>query len=270
MGGRGSASRMSTGRSRGSDWREAFDPGQDYEMSGDVDHSARRVTSYVQRRWDEFSHGDVADADRRTMTKDWELDSRTGASKVYGYIKTTNAMAINKLLYDPANEGKTDEEIFTRRDNAGRLRDLQTVRTLDRAISSHKTRVNGTYSRYTDAEAIAKTFGFTPAEMSTIAKAGTMTGSQLKDLNGAFQGKVGYSRAYTSASANRSLNAFKGKYAFERRLYVPEGTNAYIPSHNAQESETIFGRHLRTRFSHVTVEDGHIVIHEMFDGYRKK
>lgn len=256
------------GGSEPSEWREAFDPGKNYEASGDVNHSTRRVTDYLQHRWDEFSHSDVTAADRSAMTKG--VDTVRGKVEVFGYIRTTNAMAINKLLYDPANAGKTDEEIFTRKDSRGRLRDLETVRTMDRTIDSHATSVDGTYSRYTSADAIASTFGFSKEEIAAIAKAGRMTSSQLKELNRVFAGKVGSSRAYTSASANRSMNAFKRMYGFERRLYVPKGTKAYIPSHNAQESETIFGRGMRTHITGVTVEDGHIVIHEMFDGYKKK
>ena len=251
-------------------WHEAFDPGQNYEASGDVNHHTRKVSGFLQNRWNDFAHGDVSSMDKYLMTKDWEYSPKAGKDVVYGYIRTSNAMAINKLLYDPANAGKTDEEIFTRKDNAGQLRDLQTVKALDKAISNHQTSVDGTYSRYTDSESIAKTFGFTPEQMGVIAKAGYMTGSQLKQLNLVLNGKVGSSRAYTSASANRSMNAFKEKYTFERRLYVPKGTNAYIPAHNAQESETIFGRGMRTRIDHVSVEGGHIVIHEMFDGYKKK
>ena len=55
-----------------------------------------------------------------------------------------------------------------------------------------------------------------------------------------------------------------------KRVYVPEGTKAYMPSHNPQESETIFGRHLNTKIIGVSVENGKIVIHEAFDGYRKR
>ena len=130
--------------------------------------------------------------------------------------------------------------------------------------------MDGTYSRYTDAESISKTFGLTTAQMNTIAKAGIMSKAQLSELNKMLGGKKGFSRAYTSASANRSMNAFKGKYVWERRLYVPKGTKAYIPSHNAQESETIFGRGLTTRIVGVTIENNHIVLHEAFDGYKKK
>ena len=85
------------------DWKEAFDPGMDYEASGDVNHQIRKVTGYLQKRWNEFAHGDVSSADKFLMTKDWEYSPKEGKDVVYGYIRTTNAMAINKLLYDPAN-----------------------------------------------------------------------------------------------------------------------------------------------------------------------
>ena len=253
----------------GDGWHEAFDPGVDYEASGDVNHKSRKVTGYLQHRWNEFAHGDLSSTDKYLVTKDWEYSPKEGKDVVYGYIRTTNAMALNKLLYDPKNAGKTDEEIFTRKDNAGQLRDLQTVKALDKAINSHKTSVDGTYSRYTDAESVMATFGFSEKQINDVAKAGMMTKSQLSDLNKMLAGRKGYSRAYTSASANRSMNAFKSKYVWERRLYVPKGTNAYIPSHNAQESETIFGRGMKTRIIGVSVENEKLVIHEAFDGYKK-
>ena len=269
MGGRGAGSRMSGGSVRYDDWHEAFDPGQDYEASGDVDHDARRVSGYLQRRWERFAHGDVSAADRAVLDKDYEFVRGVGMT-TYGYIRTFNSFKINEALYDPANAGKTDEEIFTRKDNAGQLRDLQTVRALDKAINSHTTPVKGTYSRYTSANAIKSTFGFTDDQVELIARAGMMSSSELKRLNKGLSGRSGYSRAYTATSANRSMNAFREKNVWERRLYVPEGTRAYMPSHNAQESETIFGRHMNTKIIGLTVENGKIVIHEMFDGYRKR
>lgn len=268
MGGRGSMSRLIKVKNYDT-WREAFDPGIDYESSGDVDHSARSVSRYLQRRWDDFAHGDVSARDRESLDKDWERVPG-GGTTTYGYIRTFNSYRINQALYNPENAGKTDEEIFTRKDNAGRLRDLMTVRALDKAINGHKTSMDGTYSRYTDATSIMATFGFTPEQVELIARAGMMTSRELKKLNKNVLGRSGYSRAYTSASANRSMNAFKDKNIWERRLYVPEGTNAYIPSHNAQESETIFGRHLNTKIIGISVENGKIVIHEAFDGYRKR
>lgn len=269
MGGRGSASRMAWGSRDYEGWREAFDPGVDYEASGDVNHEARTVSSYVRARWEAFSHGDVSASDRAVLDKDYEHVRGVGMT-TYGYIRTYNSFKINEALYDPANEGKTDEEIFTRRDNAGQLRDLQTVRALDRMINTHTTSVDGTYSRYSSADAIKATFGFTDAQMETLARAGVSGGSNLSRLNRLLNGRSGYSRAYTSASANRSLNAFKDKHVWERRLYVPKGTNAYLPRNNAQESEAVFGRNMNTRIIGITVEDGRMVIHEAFDGYRKR
>ena len=268
MGGRGSGSRLRASADY-SGWHEAFDPGVDYERSGDVDHSARTVSSYLRHRWEDFAHSDVSARDREALDKDYEFVRGEGMV-TYGYIRTFNSFKINEALYNPDNAGKTDEEIFTRKDNAGRLRDLQTVKALDKAIDSHRTTVDGTYSRYTKSDAIASTFGFTPKQIELIARAGMMTSSELKRLNKLVSGRSGYSRAYTSTSANRSMNAFKDKNTWERRLYVPEGTKAYMPSHNPQESETIFGRHLNTKIIGVSVENGKIVIHEAFDGYRKR
>lgn len=267
--GRGKSGSSGYSGNRYNTWREAFDPGKDYEATGDVDHDARRVSRFLQERWNEFAHDDASYSDREDLDKDWER-LPGGGTTTYGYIRTFNSYNINAALYDPANANKTDEEIFTRRDRAGNLRDLQTVRTLDRMINTHTTPVNGTYSRYTSAESIKATFGLTDEQMEIISRAGVMDSHQLTRLGKSLTGTSGYSRAYTSASANRSMNAFKDKNIWERRLYVPEGTSAYIPSHNAQESEAIFGRHMNTRIIGVTVEDGRIVIHEAFDGYRRR
>ena len=269
MGGRGSASRIKTSELDRSEWHEAFSPGVDFERTGDVNHDTRRVSWDLQRQWDRFAHDDASSRDRFVLDKEW-TEGPDGKMTTYGYIRTFNSFKINDALYNPENAGKTDEEIFTRRDTSGRLRDLETVKALDRMINSHTTSVNGTYSRYTDAEAIKATFGFTDKQINLIAKAGMMTSKDLARLEKHITGRSGYSRAFTSASANRSLNAFKDKKVWERRFYVPEGTKAYIPAHNAQESETIFGRHLNTRIIGISVEDGRIVIHEAFDGYRKK
>lgn len=269
MGGRGSASRMGGSGAEYAGWREAFDPGHDYEASGEVDHDSRRTSAELRFKWENFAHGDVSSGDRFLLDKEW-TEGPDGKMTTYGYIRTYNSFRINEALYNPDNAGKSDDEIFTRRDRHGELRDLQTVRALDKAINGHTTSVDGTYSRYTDAEAIKATFGFTQDQVELIAKAGMMNSKELKRLNSLVTGTTGYSRAYTSTSANRSLNVFKDKKMWERRLYVPKGTNAYIPANNAQESETVFGRNLNTRIFGISVENGKVVIHEAFDGYRKK
>lgn len=269
MGGRGSASRLARGSGTTEGWQEAFEPGRDYVASGDVDHESRSVSYSLRSEWRGYADDDVSSRDREALDKDCEYVSGKGVV-TYGYVRTFNSFKINEALYNPENAGKTDEEIFTRRDNAGRLRDLETVRTLDRMIDTHATKNDGTYSRYTSAESIKSTFGFTDEQMNLIAKAGIMDSANLKKLGRILSGRTGYSRAYTSTSANRSMNAFRDKNMWERRLYVREGTKAYQPANNAQESETIFGRHMNTRIIGLSVEGGKIVIHEAFDGYRKR
>ena len=179
------------------------------------------------------------------------------------------------MLYDPENAGKTDEQIFTRTDRRGALRDLQTVKTLDRLINNHQTAGDATYTRFTTPESIKSLYGLNDRQMAMLNGARSMTPAQMRALNRAFSGKTGYSAAYTSTSANRSMNAFgnmreRPNMTFERRLYMPGGTNAYAVGRNAQESEVIFGRHANTRLMRITIEsDGHIVLHEMFTGYRR-
>jgi hypothetical protein len=260
-----------------SNWQEAFQPGVDFQASGDVDHRARTVTRNLQRQWDQFTQSyqtGLDDADQAAMMKEW--NPRTG--EVYGYIRTTNSFAINEKLYDPKNDGKTDRQIFVQGAKKGHngQKDLKTVQTLDRAINSHTTAANGIYTRFCSPGALQATFGLSAAQMAKLQTAGTMTPAQLRLLNRAFTGKTSFSKAYTSTSANRSMNAFSDpnakqskNYIFERKLYMPQGTKAYAPQRNAQESEVIFGRRLQTRVMGITVSnDGHVVIHEMFDGYK--
>ena len=260
-----------------SNWQEAFQPGVDFQKSGDVDHRARTVTYNLQRQWDQFAQGyqtGLNNADQNALMKEW--DPRTG--EVYGYVRTTNSFAINKKLYDPNNDGKTDRQIFVQGAQRGHngMKDLRTVQTLDRAIDTHTTAANGIYTRFCTPNALRATFGLSAAQMQKLQTAASMTPAQLRTLNRAFNGKISFSKAYTSTSANRSMNAFgnpnlshsKGMI-FERKLYIPQGTKAYASQRNAQESEVIFGRRLQTRVMGITVNtDGHIVIHEMFDGYK--
>lgn len=258
-------------------WREAFQPDRDYQQSGDVDHVSRTVTGRLQREWDEFARDyqtGVTGRDIQNIMKDY--DGRTDS--LYGYVRTTNSFEINQKLYDPANADKTDDQIFTRTDRRGVKRDLETVRTMDRLINNHQTKADATYTRFSTPNAIQSLYGLNQSQMAMLGNARSMTPAQLNALNRAFTGKTGYSAAYTSTSANRSMNAFGNLNArhsrnmiFERKLYMPGGTKAYAVGRNAQESEVIFGRHANTRLMKVTVaSDGHIVLHEMFTGYRRR
>ena len=199
-------------------------------------------------------------------------DFSTG--ETWGYVRTRNSFAINEKLYDPANAGKTDEQIFTRVRRDGRS-DLKTVQTMDKLIRNHTTQANATYTRFSTGNAIKALYGLDDKQIQTLLRAGSMNPAQMRALNRAFAGKTGYSASYTSTSANRSMNAFGNPHAkdmwFERKLYMPQGTNAYAVQRNAQESEVIFGRHANTSLMKVTVaSDGHIVLHEMFTGYKKR
>lgn len=157
------------------------------------------------------------------------------------------------------------------------LRDLNTVRTMDKLINNHSTRSNAIYTRFADKGAIQSMYGLSDKQLNALLNAKNMNATQLGALNRVMANKTGYSRSYTSTSANRSMNAFSDLRAhrsanlvFERKLYVPSGTKAYAPQMNAQESEVIFGRNANTRLMKITVAaDGHIVLHEMFTGYKK-
>lgn len=281
--GRGSSGRIgAAGRSVSAstpsapDWKEAFSDGWDYQRSRDVDHVARTVSRKLQQRWDAFSQPYQTGVTQQDLNnimgvRDWS----TG--ETWGYVRTRNSFAINEKLYDPANANKTDDQIFTRTRRDGRS-DLATVRTMDKLINNHKTQSNATYTRFSTANAVKSLYGLNDAQMKQLSGAGSMNQQQLNALNRAMTGKTGYSASYTSTSANRSMNAFGNPYAsqsrnmwYERKLYMPQGTNAYAVQRNAQESEVIFGRHVNTSLMKITVaSDGHIVLHEMFTGYKKR
>lgn len=257
------------------DFPEAFRDGVDLAAAGWVNHVTRTVSNTTQKQWDEFTASyeeGMTPGDYAQIMKDWEPSS----DKVFGYVRTTNSGKINKALYDPANAGKTDEEIFTRTDKYGNLRDLQTVKTLDKAINNHVTQSDASYTRFCGSDAIQATFGLSNSEIAMLASAKSMNASQLASLNSALSGKTSYSNAYTSTSANRSMNAFSNPNAsqssgwvFERKINVQKGTKAFAVRRNAQESEVIFGRKMETRLTGVSIgSDGHIVLHETFVGYK--
>ena len=258
---------------------EAFAPGKDFQASGDVDHRNRTTSSSLDRQWKQFAapyQTGVTSMDKNALNKDYDGVDANGNDILYGYVRTTNPLKINQQLYDSKNDGKSMDEIFTRKDYNGDLRDLQTVNTLDRVISGHVTQADGTYTRFSSPGAIQSTFGLSNAQMAMLQDAPNMTPSQLSDLNAALSGTMSYSKAYTSTSANRSMNAFSNPSAkqskgfiFERKIGVPAGTNAYAPSNNAQESEVIFGRNMSTVVNSIGVSsDGHIVIYESYNGYK--
>lgn len=257
------------------DFPEAFQDGVDLAAAGWVNHVSRTVTNTTQQQWDAFTaayQSGMTAADDRNLMKDFDPI----ASELYGYVRTSNSFKINEALYDPANAGKTDAQIFTRKDRQGRLRDLETVQTLDKAINNHTTQADASYTRFCSANAIQATFGLSSADMQMLAGAGQMNSSQLAQLSAGFSGRSSFSNAYTSTSANRSMNAFSNPYAsqsrgffYERKINAPTGTNAFAVRKNAQESEVIFGRRMETRLTGISIaNDGHIVLHETFVRYR--
>lgn len=249
------------------DYPEAFSPGKDYQAVNGVDHNARTVSRTTQREWDQYatpmSNGVTASDDTNIMRQFCNTPNADG-DYVSGYVRTRNSFTMNKALYDPNNAGKTPNQIFTRSE------DRATIRSLDKAINNNVTQADGCYTRFCTAESLQKAFGFSDADMAMITKAGKLSPARLSQLNQALSGSKSTSPAYTSTSANRTLNAFSNKktYPIERRVNVPKGTKAYAPLGNAQESEVLFGRNMGTDFGGISIaSDGHIVIHEVYNGY---
>lgn len=255
------------------DFPEAFHDGKDYQAVNGVDHNSRTVSRTTQREWDAYANpmnNGVTAADEYAISRQFSWTPNHQGDNVSGYVRTRNSFAINEILYDPKNAGKSVDQMFKRQE------DRDTVRALDKAISNNTTQADGSYTRFCSESSVQRAFGLTNAQMALLKNAPNMTQSELAQLNKSLAGTKTYSAAYTSTSANRSLNAFgnprasqsKG-YIFERKLNAKQGTNAWAPRNNAQESETIFGRHMRTGFMGISVaSDGHIVIHEAFEEYR--
>lgn len=250
------------------DFPEAFAPGKDFQAVGGVDHNARTVSRTTQREWDQFSapyQTGVTQADEDAIMRDWS--PRNGLT---GYVRTQNSFAINKVLYDPANDGKSVDQMFSKQS------DRKTVKTMDKLIDSHTTQSDGSYTRFCGSNALQSTYGLTDTQMQTLMQAPGMNKRQIGQLSKAMSGSKGFNPAYTSTSANRTLNAFSNPSApqskgfiFERKISVKAGTKAFAPRKNAQESEVIFGRRAQTKITGISVaNDGHIVIHEVFTGYR--
>lgn len=272
--GRGSSGigRGSGGGNSQGDFPEAFAPGKDFQAVGGVNHSTRTVSRMTQAEWDQYSaalNSGASTTDENAIMRQFSSTPNADGAFVTGYVRTQNAFTINKTLYDPANNGKTIDQMFSR------AADRKTVKTLDKQIKNHTTQADASYTRFSSPGGVQGAFGLTNQQMQILQQAPNMTPSQLRQLNRALGGSISFSKAYTSTSANRSLNAFSNPnakqsrgFVFERKLNVPKGTNAFAPRKNAQESEVIFGRGMQTRLTSVSIaSDGHIVLHETFDGY---
>ena len=259
------------GAGGGKDFPEAFAPGKDFQAVGGVNHTARTVSRTTQGEWDQFSvpmSQGVTATDEAAIMRDWSPTPNSEGAYVTGYVRTQNAFAINKALYDPNNAGKSDAQIFSR------AADRKTVKAMDKAINSNTTQADGSYTRYCSPDAVQATFGLSNSQMAMVQQAQSMSPAQLRQLNRALSGSQSHTRAYTSTSANRSLNAFSNPnapqskgFTFERRINVPKGTKAFAPRKNAQESEVIFGRGMTTKLTGISVSGTHIIMHESFVGY---
>lgn len=253
------------------DYPEAFQAGKDFEAVNGVNHVTRTVSRTTQREWEQYAntmYQNVGVSDEDAIMRQFDPTPNAHGDNVSGYVRTRNSFAINEALYDPKNAGKSDSQIFKRPE------DVRTLQALDRAIGNHVTPADASYTRFCSEGAIAGAFGFDSNQMAMLKNAGNMTPSQLQQLSNTLSGTISFSNSYTSTSANRSLNAFKNPnnsqsrgFIFERKINVPQGTHAYAPRGNAQESEVIFGRKMSTQFMGLSIaSDGHIVIHEMYAG----
>lgn len=198
------------------EFQEAFAPGKDFEAVGGVDHVQRTVSRMTQQEWEQYASdygADISSADEQSIMKDWD------GNGLYGYVRTTNAMALNAAFYN--NPGKAPDQIFSARTKQGR-RDRQTVDALDRAIASHTTPNDGLYYRFCSPKSLQRSYGLTDSEMNLVLQAPKMNSSQLAKLNSALRGTRSSSAGYTSMSANRSLNAFKNPTAKQSNGYIIE------------------------------------------------
>lgn len=262
----GGAGAGSAGGGTIKDFPEAFAPGKDFGAVGGVNHVTRTVSRTTQGEWDQYS----ASMNNGVSATDEAAIMTAGYGTLKGYVRSSNSFAINAALYDPANDGKTINQMFKRK------ADRDTVKALDKSIKNHVTPNDASYTRFSSPGAIQATFGLSDSQMQMIMNAPNMTPKQLAQLNKSLGGTLSYSKAYTSTSANRSLNAFSNPNAkqskgfiFERKINVRKGTNAYAPRKNAQESEVIFGRGMQTKLAGISIgSDGHIIFHEAFDTYK--
>ena len=214
---------------------------------------------------DSFGH-QISREDWQALMHSWE----GGGGHPWGYVQTGNSFRINEMLYNPDNEGKTDEEIFKNRDDNGKLRDLMTVKALNKAIANGRTPANAVFTRFAGYTSIKAQFGLTDAQIAVLRRGGNLSSSELKQLNDAMRGSRSISKSYTSTSANRKMNVFTGK-PIERKLYVPKGTHAFAAERNRAESEVVFGRNVETVLMGITISPrGNLIFHERFVGYRRK
>lgn len=176
--------------------------------------------------------------------------SISDANKLSGYVATWKAFDLNKKFWDHKTHTLTDKE-------------KETVAALDKTIASHTTPKDGVFTRYVDSGAVKNNFGLTDAQLKMLKSIHTMDSSQIDMLNKALKGTISLSESYTSTSAV-SKHLFGSKH-FRREISVPKGTHAFAT--NPKEHEVIFGRNLKTKLDHVSLDGSQIVLHEVFVGY---
>lgn len=181
--------------------------------------------------------------------------SMTDAVSLGNYVGTSQSFKLNEKLYTNKEDSLTDKE-------------RNTMETLDRVISTHKTPRDGVFTRYVGSNAIQDTLGLSNAQMADLLDAGSMDSKELALLNKALKGTISKSASYTSTSATKE-HMFSGWHSFRREISIPKGTPAFAC--NRKEHETIFGRNMKTVLDHVGYDkqSHHVVLYERFIGYEE-
>ena len=149
------------------DFPEAFALGKDFQAVGGVNHAARTVSRMTQAEWDQYSasmRSGMTAAEEKTIMRQFSSTPNGDGDYVIGYVQTRNSFYINKVLYDPANDGKTVNQRFPR------AADRKTVKTMDKLINNHSTPADASYPRFCGADAIKATFNFSPLFFSRYNK----------------------------------------------------------------------------------------------------
>lgn len=262
-------------------WQDAFAPGQNF---GDPSTMQRWQTPTTPQQRAAFTNWARQQGTSATYQEELQVYKRDNPSapfdpdKAYGYIKTKNSMKINAVLYDPKNAGKTVDQMkgFRRPD------DRKTVKTLDSMIAKNTIKQDALFTRYLNPyvdpkhgnyslnDTLQKTYGLTAQQAQMLLSAPKMNKAQLSQLSKSMAGIVGRNPAFSSTSANRTMNVFQN-FPIMEEIKVKAGTNAFICGNNPKESEVIFGRGMTTKITGVRVETinnrTHVVLEKEIIGF---
>lgn len=264
------------GAGNGNGWQDAFRPGQNFGDPSSLPRRQSAITMSDRMAWDSYVNGlnVVVTASERTNVQKRDDPLHPGdPTKAFGYIGTYNSRKINAALYDPQNAGKSVDQIKFKRPQ-----DRETVKSMDSIIARNRTGNDGLFTRYQQAApgmTLAQTLqqiypGLSNTLANDLANAARLPKRQLNALSRAMKGVSSFNAAYSSTSANRTMNVFQNM-PIMRSIRVPGGTNAYT-TRNAAESETIFGRGMITRIVGISTNSvnghEHVVIEEELVGFK--